>query len=194
LCVAAAATAAQSAEVYQADAVKAAFLYRFTGYVDWPPAALRHTEFTIAILDSDAVADELSRFLTQHSIKNLPAQVRKIHSVDEAAGAQMLYVGQVYTGELHALVNALGVQPVLVITDREGALEEGSAINFLLVDRRVRFEISLAATGKAGLQVGPPLLSVAAHVEGAPRPDLSCAPVPPTQDDDHKCIPPAPHS
>ncbi len=165
---------AQSADVYRADAVKAAFVYRFTGYIDWPEAASQ-TRFTIAVLGSDTVADELKRLLPEHAVKNLPSEVRVIHTIDEAAGAQMLVIGPQFTGDLRSLTASLAGQPVLVVTDRENALDEGSAVNFLLVDRRVRFEISLPAATQAGLKVGPGLLSVAAHVRGGPRADRACA-------------------
>jgi hypothetical protein len=168
LLLCAASLPARPAEVYQADAVKAAFLYRFTGYVDWPPEALNQNSFTIAVLDGDGVAAELSRVLAEHSIKNLPARVRIIHSIGESGGAQMLYVGSAYSGSLHGLIDAVGTLPVLVVTDRDGALDEGSTVNFLLDDRHLRFEISLPAANRASLRIGPALLSVAARVLGAP--------------------------
>ncbi len=175
---------AEAAEVYRADEVKAAFLYRFAGCVDWPPDALSQPMFTIAVLDADAVAEELGRMLPDRTIKNLPSQVRAIHSVSEAAGAQMLYVGPAFSGELAELIASLKAQPVLIVTDREHALDEGSAVNFMLVDRRVRFEISLPAAAQAGLKVGSALLSVAARVKGGPRSDLFClATVAPTAPD-----------
>jgi hypothetical protein len=154
---------------YQEDAVKAAFLYRFTGYVDWPPDALRRPTFTIAVLEADPVAAELSRLLPGHTIKNLPAQVRTVRSAREATDAQLLYVGSDYTGDLAKIAETLAVGPVLLVTDRENALNTGSAINFMLVDKRVRFEISMPAVVRSRLWVQPPLLAVAARVRGIPR-------------------------
>jgi hypothetical protein len=162
---------AQPADVYSAETVKSAFLYRFTGYVDWPAAALDRPEFTIAVLGADTVAEELARFVPGRPIKNLPARVLAIHAIHEAASAQLLYVGPAYRGPLREVTDALGGKPVLIVTDREGALDEGSSVNFLLVDRRVRFEVSLAAATKAGLRIDPALLAVAAQVRGGPRSD-----------------------
>ncbi|MCC2657048.1 MAG: YfiR family protein [Panacagrimonas sp.] len=156
---------------YDENAVKAAFLYRFTGYVDWPRDALAGPNFTLAILDGDAVAGELTRLLPGHPIKNLPTQVRTVRSAKEAADAQLLYVGPAYAGDLAAVVVALANRPVLVITDRADALNSGSAINFMLVDRRVRFEISMPSVVRSRLWVQPPLLAVAARVRGIPRGD-----------------------
>lgn len=161
---------AHAGDRYQEDAVKAAFLYRFTGYVDWPRDALDRPGFTFAVLAGDAVASELGRLLAGRTVKNLPAQVRVIRSVREAGDAQLLYVGTTYTGDLEDIVENLGARPVLVVTDRPDALNAGSAVNFMLVDDRVRFEISMPAVVRARLWIQPPLLAVAARVRGiAPR-------------------------
>lgn len=170
---------APAGEVYEADAVKAAFLYRFTGYVSWPPEALPGPLFTIAVLGAPAVADELERLLASRSIKGLPAQVRRIGTPAAGDGAALIYVGPGYRGALQPLLERHGGRGVLLVSDRERGLDEGSAINFLLVDRRVRFEISLPAAEGAGLRIGSALLAVATHVIGGPRSDLSC-PRPPT--------------
>lgn len=164
LAAASAAPRAFAAERFEENAVKAAFLYRFTGYVDWPRDALAGPTFTFAVLDSDSVAAELAKLLPRHTVKNLPAQVRQVRSVRDAADAQLLYVGAGYRGDLQDLVEALAPHPVLLVTDRPGALNAGSAINFMLVDQRVRFEISMPAVVRARLWVQPPLLAVAAHV------------------------------
>src|SRR6204780_2783148 len=101
-----AARAAGAAESYSEDAVKAAFLYRFTGYVDWPAQALADSQFTIAVLDADGVAAELERLLQNRVIQNRPAQVRSIKTIKELDGAQMLYIGAAHREELRHLIAA----------------------------------------------------------------------------------------
>ena len=157
---------------YDAPVVKAAFLYRFTGYVDWPEAVLRESQFTIAVLGSAEVAEELTRVVARYRVKGLPARVRLVEAPAQASDAHLLYVGADYTGSLRDVIDALGSRPVLVVTDRAGALEGGSVVNFLLIDRRVRFEVSVPAAQKAGLKVSSQLLAVAAHVRGANAPRL----------------------
>lgn len=177
-----------AAETYRADTVKAAFLFRFAGYVDWPPQTLDQQTFTIAVLGSASVAEELGRLLPGHSIRDLPAKVRNVEAIDEVAGAQMLYIGPAYEGALPSIVAALASQPVLVVTDRQRGLDHGSAVNFLLIDQRVRFEISLPAAAKAGLKLDPALLSVATRVLGSPRSDIPCLPVLPSKAEDWVCL------
>ena len=168
----------QAIEAYSEDAVKAAFLYRFAGYVDWPQdiaTQAPRASFTIAVLGDDGVVRELQKLLPTHAIKNHPADVRRIRRIQDLGDAQMLYISPRHRGDLHTLLAALAMRPVLVVTDEEDGLEEGSTVNFLLLDRRVRFEVSLAAAERSGLKISSELLSVAAHVEGGRlRSDASC--------------------
>jgi len=158
--------AAGAAESYSEDAVKAAFLYRFTGYVDWPPQAAADPQFTIAVLDDAGVATELERLLQNRQIQNRPAQVRPIKNLRELDGAQMLYIGGSHRDDLHRLISSVAGRPVLVVTSQEGGLDAGSSVNFLLIDQRVRFEISLDAAQGSGLRVASELLAVAIRVRG----------------------------
>jgi hypothetical protein len=157
---------AGAAESYSEDAVKAAFLYRFTGYVDWPPQAAADPQFTIAVLDAGGVATELGRLLLNRQIQNRPAQVRPIKNLRELDGAQMLYIGGSNRDDLHRLISSVAGRPVLVVTSQEGGLDAGSSVNFLLIDQRVRFEISLDAAQGSGLRVASELLAVAIRVRG----------------------------
>src|SRR3984885_15239522 len=161
-----AARVAGAAESYSEDAVKAAFLYRFTGYVDWPAQAAADPQFTIAVLDADGVAAELGRLLQNRQIQNRPAQVRSIKNLRELDGAQMLYIGGSHRDDLRRLIGSVAGGPGLVVTNADGGLDAGSSVNFLLIDQRVRFEISLDAAQGSGLRVASELLAVAIRVRG----------------------------
>jgi hypothetical protein len=153
---------------YEENAVKAAFLYRFTGYMEWPqePAPSRR-EFDIAVLDGKPVARELARLLQQRPIKDLPARVMIVKDARQAADAEILYIGPDYAGNVADAVKSLAGRPVLIVTDTARGLDDGSAVNFMLVDRRVRFEVSLPAAQSAGIKVSSQLLSVATRVRGS---------------------------
>ena len=96
-----------AAESYREDVVKAAFLHRFTGYMEWPAEALKGESFTIAVIGGNSVADELNRLIAQHAIKNLPMRVRNIDAARQAIDAQILYVGPEYTGNIQQLTGSL---------------------------------------------------------------------------------------
>lgn len=149
---------------YPEASVKAVYLYRFAGYVEWPPEVLARPRFTVAVLNDDEVADALARVLPEHRIGGRPAEVRIAHRTEDLAEAQVVYIGSAYRGNLQALIAKLAGQPVLVVTDAQDALESGSTVNFVETDHRVRFEISVAAAARAGLKISSQLLSVAVRV------------------------------
>lgn len=145
--------------------MKAVFLYRFAGYVTWPPAAANSSQFTIAILGADNVAEQLKALLPEHPIQGRPARVVTIQGLAQLGDAQILYIGAGATRKLSVFIEALKDRPLLIVTDQPGALEEGSAVNFLIEQKHVRFEISLAAAKRSGLQIGSGLLAVAERVK-----------------------------
>jgi hypothetical protein len=172
---------AHAGDAYREEVIKAAFLYRFTGYVEWPQDALESRRFTIAVLGSPEVAGELSKLTAQRLIKNLPARVRSIDSVADADDALVLYVGSQYVGDLGPLIRKLDKRPILVVTDSARGLDDGGTVNFVLVDRRVRFEVSLPAAQRAGIRLSSELLSVATRVLGSSSSLENCFPVGPPQ-------------
>lgn len=162
--VQAAPTAIADAQPYSEDAVKAVFLYRFTSFVDWPSDAAAPPQFEFAVLNADGVADALGRLLPDRQIQDRPARVRRIARIRDLGAARVLYVGSDPPAELAPIVAAIANQPVLVVTSMQRGLEQGSTINFIVVDRRVRFEVSLRAANRAQLKISSELLSVASRV------------------------------
>jgi hypothetical protein len=165
-----------AADQFREDAIKAAFLYRFTGYIEWPVSMPESEQFTIAVIGADAVASELKKLLPGRDVRGRPAQVLRIDSLKQIGDARILYIGPEFTGDVRGLIARVPAH-VLVVTDSSEGLDDGSAVNFMLVDRRVRFEISLSAAEHAGLKVSSELLSVAARVIGVPqRSETHCEP------------------
>lgn len=160
---------AHAADSYSEDAVKAAYLYRFVGYVDWPAQVSGSKPFTIAVLDAPGVARELQRLLPGHPINGGIARVQEITRVQEAGTAQVLYIGAGHADFLGALYSQTVPKSVLFVTDEAGGLQSGSVLNFLNIDHRVRFEISLTAAERVHLKISSELLSIAVRVQGARR-------------------------
>lgn len=156
------------------DAVKAAFLYRFADYVEWPAPALQGASFTIAVLDDELVASDLAKILASHRIKDHPSRVRVAHRLADIADAQMVFIAAGDPDAHRRLIQQLNGYPILIVTDEANGLDEGSAVNFLLIDRRIRFEISLTAASHQGLRISSDLLSVATRVEGRLSLEAEC--------------------
>jgi YfiR/HmsC-like len=151
------------------DAVRAAYLYRFAGYVTWSQAPPADTPLVIDVMDAPAIARELRRMLPEHAINGRSAQVREISSLQDLGNAQILYVAAGRARLLREL-RPKDTAAVLLVTAEEDGLNYGSVINFVTVDRNVRFEVSLPAAQRWGLKVSADLLGVAVHVQGGHAP------------------------
>lgn len=161
----AAAAGAQTASPGSETEIKAAFLYKFGDFVQWPPEAFSGATapFVVGIVGADAVAGALERLVAQRSVQGHPVTVRRLRRGDSLAGVHVLFA-RADPAELRALLASAGGQPILAVTDSEGGLGAGSAINFVVEDERVRFDIALPAAERARLKISSRLLSVARRV------------------------------
>lgn len=147
--------------------IKAAFLYKFTSYVDWPEGsfAAPDTPITIAVLGNEAVAAELRDIVADRAVQGRPIRAIRIGTEEQFDGIHILFIGSSAASRLERVAQAVRPHPTLMVTDFAGALTRGSMINFVLADRRLRFEISLPAVENSGLRLSSRLLAVALNVQ-----------------------------
>ena len=151
--------------------VKAAFIFKFAGFVEWPETAFPQpfTAVTIAVIGDDELAAELSAITAGRAVEGRPLTIRKTRSLEAVADAHMVFVGRAEIARLPQLAKLARARPVLILTDAPNALAQGSMINFMLVERRVKFEIHLEEAERHGLKLRSRLLAVAQIVRrGSP--------------------------
>ena len=143
--------------------VKAAFLFKFPAYVDWPPAQRQGT-FVFGVLGADDVAHELSDLVQGRTVNNRPAAVRVLKEGEPLTGIHLLFVGRKEAARLPAIARAARPGSVLVVSDSDRGLELGSVINLVPVDDRVGFEVSMDAAERSSLAISSRMLGVARRV------------------------------
>jgi hypothetical protein len=154
---------AQRAEASE-PSVKAAFLYKFANYVEWPPNAFASpaTPLVIGVAGSDEIATELERIVPGRSVNGHPVAVRRIPEGESPRGVHVLFIGR--DRALAPMLRAAQSQSVLTVTDADRGLELGSAINFVPAGDRVGFEVSLESAEKSGHRISSRMLAVARRV------------------------------
>lgn len=159
---AAAQSDARAAEVR----IKAAFLYKFCDFVEWPPGAFDAPDgaFSIGVLGADALAEELAAVVAQRSVRGRPVVVRKLRHGAPLAGLHLLFVGGRGGGRLPEMLAAAKGRPTLTVTEAEDGEDPGSVINFVLVADKVRFDVALPPAEAGGLKISARLLAVARRV------------------------------
>jgi len=149
--------------------VKAAFLYKFLGYVEFAQAdGDGAAPLVIGVQGADAFAAELARVTAGRSVGGRAVDVRALRDGDGLAGVNVLFVGRA-DGDSAALLRAAQREAILTVTEADNGMPSGSVINFVLVDERVRFEVSLAAAEKNRVKLSSRLLSVAYRVHKGAR-------------------------
>lgn len=156
-------TSAQEA-VYDPAAVKSAFIYHFSTFVNWPGQQLAGRPFIISVMGDDDIARELEKYVPGRSINGLAMQVARVDSAEDLGRTDVLFVGRERADDLEEVIETVRGQPVLVVSDAQEGLDRGAMINFMILDRHVRFEISLAAAERAGLTLSSRLLGAAQQV------------------------------
>lgn len=148
--------------------VKAAYLFKFGGYVEWPAQAFDKPDspFVIAVVAADAFADVLEQTVTGRNLNGHPMAVVRLKHGDTANGVHMLFVSRTQASTLQDTINTLKGQAVLTVTDAERGTNAGSMITFVLEDNKVRFDIATAPAENSRLKISARLLGVARKVLG----------------------------
>ncbi len=148
--------------------VKAAFLYNFARFVEWPAEAGHDpaAPFVIAVLGHDPFGPILDETVAGKTVGGRPIEVRRVSRPDEAREAQIVFVSPSERPNVAAILKALERPGVLTVGDTDGFAVQGGAINFTVHARRVRFEINPAAAEQARLKMSSQLLKLATLVAG----------------------------
>src|SRR5882672_8032373 len=162
------ATLVQAAQ-FSVDAVKATYLFRFAQYVDWPDSLPADAPFVIAVSGAEDVAVHLERLLPGMTVNDRPVTVRRVTRAQELDGVHILFIGASAFSRTRSLRARAIHKPILIVTEDEDGLDGGGVINFIELNRNLRFEISLNAADRSGLRINSALLSVAARVERRPQ-------------------------
>lgn len=155
-CLAPAADAAAAGE-YQ---VKAAFLYNFARFVDWPSSAAGGASFVLCILGDDPFGGEIN-VIAGKAVGGKTLQVRRLASAAAVSSCQMLFISASESGSLGQALAAARGRPILTVGDTPGFAERGVAINLYVDQSKVRFEINLDAAKRAQLNISSQLLKLA---------------------------------
>ena len=151
--------------------VKAAFLYKFLGYAEFPASAFADAAapVVIGVVGADEMAAELSRIVAGRTVNSRPVLVKTLREGEAPTGVHLLFVAGADSARVARVLKAAQPSPMLLVTESENGLQQGSVINFKIVDERVRFDVSLDAADKNNIKLSSRLLTVANHVQkGAP--------------------------
>lgn len=139
--------------------IKAAYLYKFAPFVEWPDKVFSSPESPINVCVSGAnpFGGSLDQIATGQRVGGRPIAVRHVGQIAPDSGCQIAFLGGSPEQSAAQAAALLRGQPVLTVTDGGG----GGIVSFVIVDNRVRFAIDKSAAADAHIAISSKLLSLA---------------------------------
>ena len=174
------ASAESTSAQYKEYEVKAAFMYNFLKFVNWPKEKMAqdNNEIIIGIIGDDpfgSAADifkgktiedrklVLKRFEDARQLKEM-SENDKNKRTEELRKCHLLFICSSEQKYVRDIIDLVGSNGVLTVGDTENFIESGGIINFFLEDNKIRFDINLDSADKAGLEMRSQLLRLARKV------------------------------
>ena len=151
--------------------VKAAFLYNFAKFVEWPAETFEDSEdpIVIGILGEDPFRTTLEETVQDQSVRDRELKILRFASAADLEACHILFVASSEKPGLRTLLSRLDGSSVLTVGETSGFCETGGMISFYLERNRVRFEINPDACERAGLKMSAKLLRLARIVRDRRR-------------------------
>ena len=146
--------------------VKAAFLFHFTQFTDWPAALFEKTggRIVIGVLGADPFGSDLDRAVRGKTVQGRPLAVQRFPRAEDVGPCQVLFIGESDRKRLRVILDSLKGKPVLTVGESDQFLAQGGIIAFLREDEHIRFSINLDAADRSALKFSAKLLKVARSV------------------------------
>jgi hypothetical protein len=151
--------------------VKAAYLYNFGKFIEWPTtvAVAKGDAFSICVLGQDPFGPALNTTLADGSVNGQNVVARRIPSPQEAVSCRILFISSSEGDRLKQILAILGDASVLTVSDLPQFSQRGGMVQFVLDGNRVRFEVNLTPVERAHLAMSSQLLKVAVNLRRSDR-------------------------
>jgi len=150
---------AQVSREYQ---IKAAFLYNFAQFTEWPTNAFAndHAPIVIGVLGADPFGRALEETVKGEAIQGHPLIIQHYHRADEIKTCHILFISQSENRYMEEIVRSLKAKPILTVADADGPVTAQVIIRFIVENNKVHFRINQQAAVQAHLVLSSRLLRV----------------------------------
>lgn len=149
--------------------VKAAFLYNFAKFVQWPADAVSSSaSMRLCILGRDPFGGLLESGLNGKTLGDKPIEIERVSDTHQLTGCQVVFISSSDSGHAAAILEALSARPILTVSEIPGFAALGGMVNFYIEDRRIRFEMNPKSAARSGLRISAQLLKLSRIVDTKP--------------------------
>lgn len=145
------------------DALKAAFVFQFANYVQWPESKFKDASapIIIGIAHNDDMSKALAAAVKGKSVAGRAVEVVEVTDEASASGCHILFIDSQDDGRVDDFLKFAVSKPVLTVSDDSNFTEEGGIIRLFERDNKLRIEINVDEAGRSGLTISSKLLSLA---------------------------------
>jgi hypothetical protein len=150
--------------------IKAAFIYNFTKFIEWPARSFPDAQspFVIGVLGESPCAEALEQLVKDRKLNGRTIVVRRIAEAQALGRLQILFVGSAQEVEFETLLPTIATDPILTVGESPTFASMGGTINFVRQDDKVRLEINRRSAEQSGLKISAQLLKLATVVREEP--------------------------
>lgn len=140
--------------------IKAIYIYNFTKYIEWPDN-YKDGSFVIGFIgNNSALLSELSRMAGSKKVGNQSIEIRNISSIDDTK-FNIIFILSDNSSQLSEVISKTKGKSTLIVTEKPGLAKQGSAINFIIIDNKQKFELNKTNIEKYKLKVATSLVQMA---------------------------------
>jgi hypothetical protein len=152
--------------------VKAAYLYNFGRFVQWPAKATTAggDSFAICVLGEDPFGTVLHATIAGETIGGKNVVAKRISKPQDGVNCRILFISSSEDRQLKEVLAALDKVSVLTVSDMAQFARRGGMVQFILDGKKVRFEVNLFTAERAGLTLSSQLLKLATNVRRSAQP------------------------
>ena len=155
----------QTAGEYQ---VKAAFLFNFAKFVEWPGSEPVSDPINLCIVGGDPFGGFLDQMVKGKVANGRTMEIKRIAATGKFESCQIAFIAAAERKLLPAILDSVGRAGVLTVGETEDFARRGGVISFFLDGNHVRFEVNVDAAERAGLKISSKLLNLAKIVKNPP--------------------------
>lgn len=144
--------------------MKAIFIMNFTKLIEWPQP-YRQGNFVVGVIGDSPLYPELVKMSKTKKVANQSLQVVKFNSSSEIQKCHIIYVSRNKSENMNAVLEKVKQNSTLIITEKNGLVDKGAGINFIVKDNRQKFELNKKNVEKYKLKVSSNLVSLAFTVK-----------------------------
>ncbi len=145
------------------DQIKAAFLFNFTKFVEWPPESFAdaNSPILLGIVGNDLVARLLTEVAAGKSVSGRAVTVKQFSEGQSIRLCQIIFISSPDEKYAQQILRTLRETSVLTVGEKPGFLQAGGIINFFTDENKVKLEISLDAAARARIKISAKVIAVA---------------------------------